>query len=102
MASRQVLKLCEKIYNDVGVKCDPESFHVERMNYSHHVWNMDVDVENSPGFSDRAKEEMYDPVLCTSGYYMKDLLRYKKLRKVVTIDESEVLLFPSKDSLHDL
>ena len=100
MASRQVLKLCDKIYEDVGVKCDPESFHVERLNQSHHVWNMDVDVENSPGLSERAKEEMYDPVWCTSSYYMKELLRFKKLVKVVTIDEGEVLLFPSKDSIH--
>ena len=98
MASRQVLRFCKRIEQDVGIVCNPESFHVERFNQPHHVWNMVVDVEKSTGLSDNAKSEMYDPVYCTSAYYMKDLLQFKKkLSKRVTIDEGEVELFPNKE-----
>lgn len=93
-----MLKLCKRIEQDVGVVCDPESFHVERLNQSHHVWNMIVDVEKSTGISDNAKSEMYDPVYCTSSYYMKDLLQFRKpLIKHVEIDYSEVILYPNKE-----
>lgn len=93
MASRQVLKLCEKIKNDCGIVCKPDTFHVERENQSFYVWYMEVDVEASTGFSERALEVIGYPT-CVSSWYMKDLLKEEKLTKVVNLDDSEVIIKP--------
>jgi len=94
LPSKQVLKLCEKIQKDCGIVCTPESFHVERLNYSFHVWNMDVNVEKSTGFSKHALEFLGNATTCTSSYYMKDLLKMEKLSSFVDLDCSEVVIIP--------
>lgn len=92
MASRQVLKLCEKIKNDCGVVCKPETFRVERNQISFHVWGMDVDIDKSTGFSNHALEMLGNVVTCGSSCYMKDLLKREKLTKQVDLDDSEVII----------
>lgn len=93
MASRQVLKLCEKIKNDCGVVCKPETFQIERQNQSFYKWCMEVDVDKSTGFSERALETL-GFTTCVSQDYMKDLLKYDKLVKTVDLDCSEVEIRP--------
>ena len=93
MASRQVLKLCKKIEEECGVVCKPETFHVERLNQSFYKWCMEVDVDKSTGFSKRALETL-GFTTCVSQDYMKDLLKYKRLRKTVDLDCSEVEISP--------
>lgn len=94
MASRQVLKLCEKIEKDCGVACIPDTFHVERLNQSFYLWNMDIDIDRSTGFSQLAIDNFgLEYPLCASNYYMKDLLKAKKLGKRVLIGDDEVVIY---------
>ena len=92
MASKQVLKLCEKIHKDCGIVCNPETFHVIRDSISFHVWCMDVDIDKSTGFSKRALEVLANTTTCESSYYMKDLLKQDKLKKYVDLDDSIVII----------
>ena len=91
MASKQVLKLCKKIENDCGVVCKPETFHTIRDSQSFWRWYMDVDIDNSTGFSKRALECL-GYTTCGSSCYVKDLLKQEKLTKRVDIDASDVII----------
>ena len=93
MASRQVLKLCKKIEEDCGVVCKPETFQIERQNQSFYKWCMEVDIDKSTGFSNRALETL-GFTTCASQDYMKDLLKHSKLAKTVYLDSSEVEISP--------
>lgn len=91
MASKQVLKLCEKIKNDCGVTCKPETFHVIRDGLSFWRWYMEVDIDNSTGFSKRALEYL-GYTACGSSCYVKDLLKQEKLTKIVDLDDGDVII----------
>lgn len=94
MASKQVLKLCERIKNEFGVICKPDTFHPIREQESASVWIMDVDVDNSTGFTEWAYEQLDYCTICVSPYYMKDLLKCDKLMMSVCVDGNEVKIIP--------
>ena len=106
MASKQVLKLCEKIEKDCDIICKPETFHTIRNSYSFNVWEMDIDVEKSTrlirGVFGEEIRISYKNAKCASFYYIKDLLKCNKLTEQIDVDSSELLLYPEGNKYEEL
>ena len=92
MASKQVLKVCEMLKNQLGIVCKPETFHVERMNYSFNKWNMDIDVDNST--HEKVFRQLDYCATVTSGYYLKDIVKFKEIEVYIDTFDNEVRIFP--------
>ena len=92
MASRQVLKLCKMLKEQLGIVCKPETFHVERLNQSFNKWVMDIDVDNST--HGKVFHQLDYCATATSSYYIKDIVKFKEIEVYIDTFDNEVSIFP--------